>query len=321
MQINALLPKAELHCHLRGAISPAMLRAIRQDDPTYPIDPDQLATVYPIHDIESFFAWWPHVMAIHEQIDYLKPVAQHTIAQLKADGVRYAEWMISSGDMPPDNQAAVDSLADFREYVNQCEAGVIQVEFLFAFGRNRYKDDTDALEVRIMALWEAGLIVGVSLAGPEIGNPVKPFERSFARFHEAGLGIEIHAGEWVGAESVWDALQHGYPDRIGHGVTLFDDPRLIEIFQERQIHIEMCPTSNLKTGSVARIEDHPIRRAYDLGLNFGINTDDPGVFECSMASEYALVTEIFGFDAAAWETVYRNSIEARFEETLRVEVR
>jgi adenosine deaminase len=161
--------------------------------------------------------------------------------------------------------------------------------------------------------------VGVAFAGPEIDFPVRPFTRSFRRFHEAGLGIEIHAGEWVGSESVWDALEYGYPDRIGHGVTLFNDPRLIEIFQERQIHIEMCPTSNLQTGSVARIEDHPIRLAYDLGLNFGINTDDPGCFLCSMNSEYNLISKVFGFDQTAWEQVYTNSLNARFQRTLRVQ--
>jgi len=120
----------------------------------------------------------------------------------------------------------------------------------------------------ILALYEAGLVVGVALAGPERGNPVKPFHKTITRFHEAGLGIEIHAGEWCGPESIWDALEHGYPHRIGHGVSLFQDPKLIGLFQERQIHLELCPTSNLKTGSIAQIEEHPIGRARELGLNF-----------------------------------------------------
>jgi adenosine deaminase len=126
------------------------------------------------------------------------------------------------------------------------------------------------------------------------------------------MGIEIHAGEWCGPESVWDALEHGYPDRIGHGVSAFQDPRLLETIGERGIHIEMCPTSNLKTGSIAAIADHPIARARDLGLSIGVNTDDPGAFGCSMESEYALLAEVFGFGPADFAYLYSCALAARF---------
>jgi adenosine deaminase len=128
----------------------------------------------------------------------------------------------------------------------------------------------------MIGLYEAGLIVGIALAGPEQGNPVKLFHKSFARFHEAGLGIEVHAGEWCGPESVWDALEYGFPNRIGHGVSLFQDPRLVNVIRERQIHIELCLTSNLKTGSVSRIEEHPIGGGQRAETRFSVNTDDPG---------------------------------------------
>jgi adenosine deaminase len=238
---------------------------------------------------------------------------------LKAQNVRYFEVMVPSGKLPADRGEALATMQGFREWVNHCEAGQIQVEFLLCFRRNRPLEQVEAIAETIMALFEAGLIVGVALVGPEIGNPVAPFEHIFARLHEAGLKIEIHAGEWVGPESIWDALRHGYPDRIGHGVTLFDDPRLVEIFQERQIHIEICPSSNLQTGSIARIEDLHIRKALEAGLNVGINTDDPGIFGCSMNSEYALITEVFGFSQDDWMRVYRNSLNARFQKGLRID--
>jgi adenosine deaminase len=140
----------------------------------------------------------------------------------------------------------------------------------------------------------------------------------FPRFHEAGVGIEIHAGEWVGPESVWDALNYGFPDRIGHGVSLFEDEKLIALFQEKQIHIEMCPTSNFRTGSVSKLENHPIKRAHELGLNISVNTDDPGPFECSMNSEYDLLQSMFGFTEDDFKVIYNNSIGARFQKNLRV---
>jgi adenosine deaminase len=211
----------------------------------------------------------------------------------------------------------VGKVRAFREWVTEQEDGEIQVEFLAAFGRTRTPVQAEAIADRILMLHEAGLVVGVALAGPERGYPVAPFRTTFARFREAGLGIEIHAGEWCGPESVWDALENGFPDRIGHGVAIFQNPALVRRFQEEQIHIEMCPTSNVKTGSVRCIAEHPVRMARDLGLSFSINTDDPGAFECSMASEYRLMAEVFDFTEADFARIRENALAARFQPALR----
>src|SRR5262249_9634818 len=166
---------------------------------------------------------------------------------------------------------------------------------------------------RIVALHDAGLICGVALAGaPETQFPVRPLTSYFAAFRERAMGIEIHAGEFGGPESVRDAIEFGFPDRLGHGVALFDDPALIDLVAERRIHLEFCPTSTSRLGVVPRIEDHPIRRARELGLSFSINTDDPGPFECSMNSEFALVRDSFGFDDAAFADVLAATRAAAF---------
>lgn len=308
----AALPKAELHCHLDGIISPAIVAAIRQDDPTYPVKPEDFAAYYPIVNMDNFFQWWDIIKPISGQLAYFYPIIAQHIAHLKAQNVRYVELMLASGELERDPVAAVDSVRAFRAWVNVLAGDDLDIAFLVAFGRNKPAEVLAQVADRCIALYDAGLIVGVALAGPEPGYPVKPFRNIFARYHEAGLGIEIHAGEWCGPESVWDALENGFPDRIGHGVSLFQDPKLIEIVQERQIHIEMCPTSNLKTGSVARIKDHPIAQARDLGLNFSVNTDDPGPFENSMLSEYKLLTEVFDFSEDDFLRIYENTLAARF---------
>jgi adenosine deaminase len=316
--MTELLPKVELHCHLDGILSLAMVRDICRDDPTFPIDPSEFERAYPIKDIESFFNWWNFINPIEGELDFFYPILGRYIEQLKAQRVLYSEVMIAAGELPRDKVKALEKVRIWREWVNQQEAGEIQVEFLVAFSRHKPPEQFEELAERILMLYQAGLIVGVALAGPEQGNPVKPFEKTLARFHEAGLGIEIHAGEWCGPESVWDALKHGYPDRIGHGVSLFQEAKLLDIVQERDIHIEMCPTSNLKTGSISRIEEHPVRKARELSLNFSINTDDPGPFECSMASEYELLSNVFGFQEDDFRGIYHNSLAARFQSELRV---
>ncbi|MBN2391614.1 MAG: hypothetical protein JXR84_12890 [Anaerolineae bacterium] len=311
------LPKAELHCHLDGVLDPAMARAICEEDPTCPVDITALENAYPIQGIEKFFKWFEHVIPIESQLRYLGLLARQHIARLKMQNVRYAEWMLPAGGfgLTGEKSVALERVSTFRDWIDTAVSNDLTVAFMVGMGRNRTVDEVEKLAKTLLALYEADLIVGMGLAGLEPGNPVKPFTRILARLHEAGLGIEIHAGEWCGPESVWDALEHGYPDRIGHGVSLFQDPKLVRLFQERQIHIEMCPTSNLCTGSVMRMEDHPIGKARDLGMNFSINSDDPGAFMCSMNSEYARLVEVFGFDEHDFMQVYQNTLNARFHKS------
>jgi len=312
------LPKAELHCHLDGVLDRAMARDIHYHEPSFPIDPREFERAYPVEGFASFWNWFNFVKPICGELVYLYPILDRHMARLKAQSVLYSEVMIAASHLPQDEAEAIDQLRDLREWTHRKESGDIQIEFLVGLGRNRPPEVMAERAGRVIALYEAGLIVGVALTGPEQGNPVKPFHRTFARFHEAGLRIEIHAGEWCGPESVWDALKYGYPDRLGHGVSLFQDSQLVDIFRERQIHVEMCPTSNLKTGSLSRIEEHPVGRARELGLNFSVNTDDPGPFECSMESEYELLARVFGFDDDDFERLYARTLEARFQPALRI---
>jgi adenosine deaminase len=312
------LPKVELHCHLDGIVSPGMLKEIHREDSTFPIHPDQLEQAHPITNIKTFFEWWNFIKPIRGKLAKFYPIMKRHVERLKKQKVVYAEIMISAGEVPQEITGALKEIKMFRELVNQWEADDIQIEFLIALGRNKPPGSVEKLADCIIALHEAGLIVGVALAGPEPGYPVKPFHKTFARFCAEGLGIEIHAGEWCGPELVREALEYGFPDRIGHGVSLFQDPKLIDLFQKQQLHIELCPTSNLKTGSISQIEEHPVAKARESGFHFSINTDDPGPFQCSMESEYHLLHKVFGFKHSDFQTIYKNSLEARFQPNLRI---
>jgi adenosine deaminase len=128
----------------------------------------------------------------------------------------------------------------------------------------------------------------------------------------AGLGIEIHAGEQAGPESVWDALEHGRPDRLGHGVRAFEDARLVERLCQRGVHLEFCLTSNLCLGVVSALQEHPLGRARALGMSFSISTDDPGPFGCSMESEMKLANETFALAGEDRAQIRKNAWRARF---------
>jgi adenosine deaminase len=300
-----------------GIPHPDILRRLEAEGVHLGMSADALAAYYPVASYDDFVGWFQGVKPLEGSLEAYQPLLAIHFERLKAQHVVYTEIMIAGSEIPRDRAELVGRVRAFREWTDRQEGGAIQVEYLAAFGRNRTPEQAEEIAERVLMLYEAGLIVGVVLAGPERGHPVRPLRRTFARFHEAGLGIEIHAGEWCGPESVWDALENGFPSRIGHGVTLFDDEALVRRFQEEQTHIEMCPTSNVKTGSVRCLEEHPVRRARELGLSFAVNSDDPGAFECSMTSEFQLLADVFGFGEADFARMKEHALGARFQPRLR----
>lgn len=313
------VPKVELHCHLVGIIDPAMLREMRACGVELAISADALALAYPVKDTESFWRWLAVQESLVGSIDAYRPILAAHVERLRAQNVVYTEIMFGSSEIwRCERSAMLDRFYGFREYADGLERGDVQIEFVAGWNRRHRPDgEVEEIALRILMLHEAGLIAGVFLAGPEEGNPVQRFARTFARFHDAGLPVEIHAGEWCGPESVWDALEYGRPQRIGHGVAIFEDPRLLDRVCAERIHVEMCPTSNVRTGAVRRFEDHPIARAQAAELTFSVNTDDPGAFECTLTGELQLVANTFGFTAAHFERIARDALAARFQPDLR----
>jgi adenosine deaminase len=313
------VPKVELHCHLDGIVDPAMLREVRSRGAELAVSADALALAYPVRDTETFWRWLAVQESLVGSIDAYRPILAVHVERLRAQHVVYTEIMFGSSEIwRCERSEVLERFRGFRDYVDGLERGDVQVEFVAGWNRRPRPDgEVEEIALRILMLHEAGLIAGVFLAGPEEGNPVQRFARTFARFHDAGLPVEIHAGEWCGPESVWDALEHGRPQRIGHGVAIFEDPRLLDRVRTERIHVEMCPTSNVRTGAVRRFEDHPIARAHAAELTFSVNTDDPGAFECTLTRELSLLADTFGFTGAHFERIARDALAARFQPDLR----
>jgi adenosine deaminase len=275
------------------------------------IDAAALEARLPVHGLEDFIRWFESADALEGSFEGYMPMLEIHVERLVAQGVVYAELIVGSSEVP-DGPDALDRMRAFRSWLDEREAGRIQMEIVLAVSRVRDVEEVRGVIDRRLALFDAGLLVGIAVAGwPEQGKPASRHREAIAMLRDRGVGIEIHAGEWAGPDSVWDALDAG-ADRIGHGVQAFADPRLLDAIGERGVHVEMCPTSNLKTGAIARIEDHVIGRARDLGLSFSINTDDPGPFQCSMASEHELVRRVFGFDDDDFARIAERSYRARF---------
>lgn len=312
--ITKSVEKAELHCHLDGVLDPAMLDEVRAAGIEAGIDRAALAAACPVRSKEEWLAKFTTLAPPQEARGRVAGVMlQSQIRRVGLQRVTYAEIMIGgllAADSGP--EGILETFRELRGIANAAGAAHgVRMEFLVAVAYREAGRFTVQAE-RMLMLHKAGLIRGIVIAGDEPRPSLAASERELGRLHDAGLGIEIHAGEWAGPESVRDALEHGRPDRIGHGVAIFRDEALLEEIRKRDIHIEMCPTSNVVTGAVARIEEHPVARARTLGMNYSVNSDDPAPFGCTMNSEFALLERVFGFTPADFETVRQNALRSSF---------
>ena len=316
--VHEAVPKAELHCHLIGVLTPDLLRRAARRGHEVLAAPQDLRAVGYGEGARGFADWLDRAGAYKSACwrTYLPILEQH-VEDLAGQGVVYSEMMVSPMMFPRDVGAAAEAFAEFREQVTAMERGRLQVEFLFLVPRSLPDELIAADTERCIRLGGTGGISGIALAGLETDQPAVRFQRMFDVLSERGLGIEVHAGELGGADEVAAALGLGVPIRIGHGIRAFDDRGVVQRILDTRTHIEFCPTSNLKMGAVADVALHPIGHARDLGVSFSINTDDPGAFGCTMDSEYELVEEVFSFTRADFERVLMDSLDARFCPVLR----
>ena len=155
-------------------------------------------------------------------------------------------------------------------------------------------------------------IVAIDIGGSEDLFPPKNYGSVYQRAREMGLHLVAHAGEAAGVESVWDAVRYLNVERIGHGVAARNDPTLMKYLREQGIAIEACPISNVRTGVVASLRDHPVREFFDQGLKVTANSDDPSMFETDMNNEYLQIHRELGFTVSELFKLSLNAVDSSF---------
>lgn len=250
-----------------------------------------------------------------EPVERFLPSLQLHVESFVQQGVTHAELMVGGLVDPAWSPAdVVERFRTFQRVADVASGGAVEISFIVPLHRRRDPALTEPIAERLEAAARAGAITGIAICGRESAGPIghPDWRPLLERIWDTGLGVEIHAGEFGGPESILDAVTHGRPDRLGHAVRAFEDENLVAELRDRDIHIEFCPSSNLRLGAIPSIEQLPIARARELGMNFSFNTDDPGPFECTMASERDLLARTFGFGTADFETIRVNALRSRF---------
>jgi aminodeoxyfutalosine deaminase len=296
------LPKAELHLHLEGSIEPETLREL---DPSLSLG--EIRARYHYEDFLGFLRSYKWVIEHLRTPEDYALITRRLLERLASENVRYAEIILSAGVMLWMKQAVGPIYDAVRR---ESLASPVEVWWLFdgvrQFGAGEVMRVAEAAAERL----DDG-VVGFGIGGDEARGPAELFSDIYRFARDAGLRLTAHAGETGGPKSVWAALELG-AERIGHGIQSIDDPALVRHLRDRRIPLEISISSNVATGAVASIKDHPVRRLYEAGVPVVLNTDDPAMFHTTLTREYELAASHFGFSQEELREVAQNGFRYSF---------
>ena len=325
-QYNSL-PKTEIHCHLEGAIRTSTLIEIaRQYNlplPSYnATELDHRVKVLDqwrdLHAVLEAFSIAQNSLAAPEVVERIawELFEDSAHQNIRLFEVRFSpDWAFSAHNL--DWDAALEGILrakDRAEHEFDMAIGLIAIT-------SRSRGPGSCAKTVDWAIRHRLEIQGIDLADSERDFPLSDFIPHIQRAKEAGLKVTIHTGEDTPASFVVETIRLANPDRIGHGIHVIEDPAAVDLVRERGLTLEVNPWSNYLTSSVRRIEEHPLKQLFDLGVRVTVNSDDPEVLDTNLNNEYRIAHEILGMSFEDLAVCNRYAFEASFiPETARTRI-
>jgi aminodeoxyfutalosine deaminase len=290
----ASYPKIELHVHLEGTVRPRTLldMATRNDLPL-PVDTiEGVEALYEFTDFAHFIDVWILTTNVMRTADDFRQIVVDYAAQAATHGAIYLEAIFSPIERVARGVSWDDLFEGYCDGAQQAqeEHGVV-VRLTPDSYRGADIEATEELAHRAVAYKHRG-IVGLGLGGPEANYPPEPYKKAFEIAKAGGLASVPHAGESAGADSIRATMAALQADRIRHGIRAIDDPDLVAELADRQMVLDVCPTSNLRTRSVPDLASHPLPRLVKAGVACSLNTDDPAMFGTDLSREHEIAQHL-----------------------------
>ncbi len=308
------LPKAELHVHHVGSASPRIVAdlAARHPDSKVPADPEALREFFTFTDFAHFIEVYLAVVDVIRTPEDVRHLTYEVARDMARQNIRYAELTVtpfSSTRRGIPEAAFMEAIEDARKAA-ESDLGVV-LRWCFDIPGEAGLESAEET-VRLALEHRPEGLVSFGLGGPEIGVPRPQFKPYFDKAIEAGLHSVPHAGETTGPETIWDALTDLRAERIGHGTSATQDPKLLAHLAEQQIPLEVCPTSNIATRAVATLDEHPIKEMVAAGCLVTINSDDPPMFGSDLNNEYVVAARLLDLDERGVAELAKNAVRASF---------
>ena len=310
------LPKAELHLHLEGTVSPETLAELsaRRPGTAPPLTKEAAEQLYRYTDFSGFLLAFKAITEQLQTAEDYELVTLRMLERLHAQGVVHAEVYVSVGVVYYWRRTEFEPLFAGMERARLDAEARWGITCLWIFDAVRHFGVEEAARVFQKAAEmrrEHPSIIGIGIGGDERRTGAEPFREVYAEARDAGLRLTAHAGETVGPGGIWGALNIG-AERIGHALSAIEDPELMLLLAERQVPLEICVTSNLRTACCPALHEHPLRSYFDAGLMVTLNSDDPALFGSDLLGEYRLAARGFEFTREQLRELTANSIEASF---------
>ncbi|MDP4507675.1 adenosine deaminase [Nonomuraea turcica] len=310
------LPKVELHVHLVGSASVATVLELSRRHPGsgVPSTEEELRRFYTFRDFPHFARVYRAVNQLVREPEDVATLVLGLARDLAPQGARYVELQVTPYahhivGMP---MREVTEALDLAAARSLAEHGV-EMAYIFdipgEFGEEAAKITLDH------ALQEPPTtLVGFGIGGIEQERRKyrDAFRSAFSAARAAGLHSVPHGGEMTGPETIWEVIEGYGAERIGHGINCLADPRLVAYLRDTQLPLDVCPTSNVCTGQIAAIEDHPLPRMLEEGLYVTLNSDDPPMFATTLAEEYRVAAKVFGLGTAELAQLAKNGVQASY---------
>jgi adenosine deaminase len=296
------LPKVELHLHLEGAIPlPALWELVQKYGGDKEVgDINGLEEKFQYTNFSHFLETWSWKNGFLREYEDFTFIAGSVAEDLASQNIRYVEAFYSPGDFA-EYRLEIQRVTEAIRSGLRAHEDRTTVNLIADLVRNYGPDRGMRWLHEISEIQELG-VIGIGIGGSEQEFPPEPYEKVYAQARQYGFRTSAHAGEAAGAESIWGAIRALKVDRIGHGTRAIEDPKLMSYLLAKQLPIEACPISNLRTGVVPSLKEHPIKKLYQDGFLVSVNTDDPKMFNTSLEAEYTALVETLDFK---WQDIVR----------------
>jgi aminodeoxyfutalosine deaminase len=313
-------PKIELHIHLEGSVRPAaMLQIARRNGLSLPVDTvEEMARLYEFRDFPHFLEIWALTTACLRTEQDFRQVVTDYAAEAASYGAVYLEGIFTAAEVVARGGTWEEVFAGYCDGAQEAwETSGVRVALTPDIPRGYPIEAAELTVTHALAHAHRG-IVGVGLGGSESACPPEPFGPVFARAKDGGLGSVPHAGESEGPASVRAAIDIMGANRVRHGIRSIEDPGLLAELADRGIVLDVCPSSNVRTGVVRSLAEHPLPKLLEAGIKCTINTDDPAMFGIDLGSEHQTALSLGASARASYEAGLQGAL---CDETTRTELR
>jgi len=294
----ARLPKVELHLHLEGSVRPKTLREMAEGKgwlkgKVADWISERTRDSYCYGSFQKFLVAFGLVSLLLEGPQDYALATTRLMEWLAEQNVRYAEITLSAGVILWKRQsveATFEAIAAAEEEAEKRYG--VRVAWIFDAVR-QFGIDHAKQVLGFAGRFRSQGVVAFGIGGDEARGPAELFTDIYHQARDLGLHVTAHAGEAAGPESVRSAVVLLGAERIGHGLTAVRDPDVVALLRERHVPLEVCPTSNVSTGLLARFQDHPLPQFLEAGVAVTLNSDDPAMFGTSLQREFELVAKHF----------------------------